>query len=303
LVWSKGFPPVDTTQSQFSFMTDNHYLRSDTYGDPVFILNCSMAIYHAKYNWTDGAVPENGLYDLELADPAYGAIYSAGFAMDTPLGHLSLQDAAALAAYKDDPDSLANIFADQFSQAATALTAGITNSSQNIFEQTRMNNVLVTKVPLLPLYVLIALKAVYAVFALVLAVLAVMLADPIRSQDVKERLTIDGLAVGLFEADAHLKRGVKDIQQLFDEHNKTGDETKHAEEVTPPKIGMVENAAGGWSWATTMKLADSFGLTEVTGFVKGQAKTDLPTVFSGAESGESGMQILGGLIAPYEPKA
>jgi hypothetical protein len=303
LMWSKGFPPVDTTADQFKTMRDANYLRSDASGDPVFILNCSMAVYQATYNWTNGGVPVGGLYDLVLADPAYGAIYSGGFALDSALGHLSLQDAAALAAYRDTPESLANVFADQFSQAATALTAGVTAPSRNIFQQERFNDVLVTKVPLLPLYVLIALKAIYALFALVLAGLAVMLADPLRSQDVKERLTIDGLAVGLFESDSHLKQGVSEIQQLFDEHNKSvgADSTTAAEtSSSPPKIGMVQNSMGGWSWATTVKLADSFGLSTVTGMISSEAKAEVGTAIGGLESGQSQMQIIGGLVSPYE---
>lgn len=279
LLWSKGFPPIDTSADQFSYMRENHYLGYDESGDPVFVLNCSMAVYEAKYNWTNGGVSAGGLFDLKLADPAYGAIYSAGFAMSSALGHLSLQDAAALAAYQHQPDLLANSFANQFSLAAAALSAGIMAPSQNTFEVVRLNNILVTKVPILPLYTLLALKAIYAFFALGLAALAVMLADPITTQDVKERLTIDGLAVGLFESDAHRNKGVTEIQQLYHEHNaKTQGDDKSGKDdeppSEPPKVGMVRNAQGGWSWATTVKLADSFGL----GLVRTEAKASLSTI-------------------------
>ncbi len=300
LLWSKGFPPVDTSADQFTQMRANHYLDYDASGDPVFILNCSMSIYQAKYNWTNGAVPTNGLYDLELADPAYGAIYSAAFAMDSALGHLSMQDAAALAAYQHKPDLLANTFANKFSEAAAALAAGITTPSQNIYEQQRFNNVLVTKVPLIPLYVLIALKGIYALFALVLAALAVMVAEPLTTQDVKERLTIDGLAVGLFEADAHHKRGVSEIQQLYNEHNKGKDDSKDSDVEEPPKIGMVQNAEGGWSWATSKKLAESFGYSSVVGLIKSDAKKSAATAVGGIVEGQSGLQIIGGLVSPYQ---
>lgn len=295
LTWSKGFPPIDTSADQFNYMRDNHYLGYDESGDPVFILNCSMAIYEAKYNWTNGGVVTGDLYALKLADPAYGAIYSAAFAMNSALGHLSLQDSAALAAYQHQPDLLANSFANQFSRAATALAAGTMMPSQNIFEQERFNNVLVTKVPVLPLYVLIALKAIYALFALGLAGLAVILADPITTQDVKERLTIDGLAVGLFESDAHRHKGVAEIQQLYHEHySKTHGDALGKPDASPAeaaKVGMVKNAQGGWSWATTVKLADAFGLASVTGVVKEEAKASLSTII---ESGPGGLHILGG---------
>ncbi|KPI39580.1 uncharacterized protein AB675_3577 [Cyphellophora attinorum] len=225
LVWSKGFPPVDTSSDQFAYMRDNHYIGSDASGDPVFILDCEMSIYHGRYNWTNGVIPTGGLYDLALAEPEYGALYSAAFAMDTALGHLSLQDAAALAAYQDKPETLA----------------------------TRFNDVLVTMVPKAPLWTLIALKAVYALFALVLAVLAVALAEPLTTQDIKERLTINGLAAGLFEAESHLKTGVKEMEELFDEH-------KHQATRTVQKVGIVQNERGGWTWASTMQLANNLGL-------------------------------------------
>ncbi|KAK5059709.1 hypothetical protein LTR84_009592 [Exophiala bonariae] len=291
LLFSKGFPPIDTSADQFTYMRDNHYLGYDSSGDPVFVLNCSMSVYQAKYNYTNGGVSKGGLFDLRLADPAYGGIFSAGFAVDSALGHLSLQDAAALAAYQHRPDLLANSFANQFSQSAVSLSAGIMSPSENVFEQRRWNNVLVTKVPILPLYVLIALKAIYALFALGLAGLAILLADPITTQDVKERLTIDGLAVGLFESDAHRSKGVTEIEQLYREHNaKTQGDDKNSDGTAsvPAKVGMVRNAQGGWSWATTVKLADSFGLSQVSGLVQNDVKAGLSTII---ESGPGALHL------------
>ncbi|KPI44463.1 uncharacterized protein AB675_8296 [Cyphellophora attinorum] len=259
LAWSKGFPPVDTKMDLFTYMRENNFLGSDASGDPVFILNCSIMIYQATYNWSNGGVAADGLYDLRPADPAYGAVLSGGFALNTALSHLALQDAAALAAYQERPEGLARVFAESYSKAAVALTAGITIPSKNIFDQERWNNVLVTRVPKIPLYVLVAFKGIYALFALVLAILAVTYADPMTSQEVKERLTIDGLAVGLFEADAHLKSGVREMQQLFDEHNRTHDGVGDRADDMPTKVGMVQNENGGWTWKTTAQVADSFG--------------------------------------------
>lgn len=232
-MWSKGFPPIDTTADQFKFMRDNHCLGSDASGDPVVILNCSMSIYQGRYNWTYGGVKDGDLFGLALAKPEYGAIFSAGFAMDAALSHLSLQDAAALAAYQNDPDQLATVFGNRFSRAAAVLTAGISAPLQNFFDPERFNNVLVTRVPKLPLYTLVALNVLYALFALTLAGFAVWLAEPLTTQDVKERLTIDGLAVSLFKASAHRKKGVDQMQQLFDEHNKgaTQDSSSEVDEV------------------------------------------------------------------------
>jgi hypothetical protein len=210
---------------------------------------------------------------------------------------LSLQDAAALAAYQSKPELLASHFADRFSQAAVALTAGISSPSINLNEQIRNNSVLVTRVPLAPLYTLVALKGVYALFALILAALAVMLADPIRSQEVKERLTVDGLAAGFFEADAHKKSAVSGIQQLFDEHNKSTEKTtgKEAEDLTR-KVGIQQNEKGGWSWvATATKTADTMGFGVLTTMVANAAFSD---VLGTGELGVAGddLQDLKGLL-------
>jgi len=237
-----------------------------------------MGVYQSKYNWTNGGVV--GLHDVQLAPAAYGAIFSAPFAIDSALSHLSLQDAAALSAYQTNDTGLSTLFANTFSRGAVALTAGIQTKSANIFEQTRNNSQIVTRVPKVPLYLLVSLKALYALFALVLAGMAVMYADPLQAQEVKARLTIDGLAVGLFEPNAALKSGVTEMQQLYDEHTKTNPAlisgpSEMDKEIEVAKVGIAQTAAGGWTWATTKKLADTLGLTAAVNIVSGDVKDNV----------------------------
>ena len=248
LTWSKGFPPVDTSTQTFNEMTEGKYLQTDQSGDNVFILNCSATIYKTVYAWVNGTILQDqqkyGFYP-ELAPDAYGAIFSAPFAINSALGHLALQDAAALAAYNPSPQGLANKFADEFSHAAVALTAGIMGPETCVLEQSRNNTELLTRVPLVPLYFLISLKALFALSSILIALLAAFLTGPSEAQEVKARLTVDGLAAGLFEPRANQEKAVKEIQLLYGEHKPENKE----EEAT--KVGMKQAPTGGWIWVAS----------------------------------------------------
>lgn len=248
LTWSKGFPPVDTTSSTFNTMTDGNYLRVDQSGDNIFILNCSATIYKTVYAWVNGTIlkanQKYGFYP-QLAPDTYGAIFTAPFAINSALGHMALQNAAALAAYNPNPQGLADKFADEFSYAAVALTAGIMSPGTVILEQSRNNTELLTRVPLVPLYFLISLKALFALSSILLAVLAAFLTGPTQAQEVKARLTVDGLASGLFEPRANRDKAVGEIRMLYGEHKHENKE----EEST--KVGMKQTPAGGWVWVAS----------------------------------------------------
>ncbi|KAJ9607691.1 hypothetical protein H2200_007769 [Cladophialophora chaetospira] len=240
LSWSKGFPPVDTYADEFAYMRSNGYLKNDTNGDAVFILSCSSTIYQAEYLWVNGSVSPHQLATYEIAPDYYGAVYSAPFATNSVLSRLALQDAAALAAYQFHPESMSNVFADYFSRAAVAFSSGISVPVANDREWSRDNSYLATRVPTVPLYTLIAFKAVYALFALALAVLAVFKTQPSRAQEINARLTVDGLAAGFFEPTSNHEAPVKDINELFQEHN--GEDAR--------KIGLLQTAQGSWLWVT-----------------------------------------------------
>ncbi|KIY03761.1 uncharacterized protein Z520_00452 [Fonsecaea multimorphosa CBS 102226] len=265
LAWSKGFPPVDTYGDEFINMRKDHYLKYDASGDTVFVISCSATIAQVKYKWTNATV---SLVELEADEDVadyYGAVFSAPFAINSPLSHLALQDASALAAYQKTPEGLSKIFGDRFSQAAVALSSGIAIGVRNELEWTRQNNFLAVRVPYVPLYLLVTLKAIYALFALSLALLAVFLTQPSQAQEVKERLTVDGLAAGFFEPSANHERAVKDVCDLFEEHKspEKSEDTK--------KIGLLQTDKGGWLWvAVAQKAAQGLGLQAAASYAADQ---------------------------------
>ncbi|KAL9620255.1 MAG: hypothetical protein Q9160_005154 [Pyrenula sp. 1 TL-2023] len=259
LTWSKGFPPIDPTSQTFASMMKGKYLQVDSSGDNVFILNCSATIYKTTYAWVNGTIlhanRQQGFYPVP-APSIYGAIFSAPFAINSALSHLALQNAAALAAYRTTPQDLANKFADEFSAAAVALTAGIMTPAANMLEQSRNNTELLTRVPKIPLYFLVGLKALYALASLVVAGLAVAFTGPSEAQEVKERLTVEGLAVGFFEPGVRQERAVRKVRQLFSEHHdrkeRGGARGKGVgEEAGTRKVGIKQTANGGWVWVAS----------------------------------------------------
>ncbi|KAL9114877.1 MAG: hypothetical protein Q9227_001120 [Pyrenula ochraceoflavens] len=252
MLWSKGFPPIDTRTSTFDTMTSGGYLKTDYSGDNVFMLNCSTTIYSTVYAWVNGNIlsadHKQGWYPVRAPD-TYGAIYSAPFAINSALGRLALSDAAAVAAYGTTPDKVADTFANAFSRAAVALTAGINTPVLNRLEQSRNDTVILTRVPKIPLYFLVSLKALYALFSLILAALVVFFARPAEAQEVKARLTVDGLAAGFFEPKKRQERAVDKIEKLYGEHDRAArrDEEGGAEGATK-KVGIRQTQSGGWVW-------------------------------------------------------
>lgn len=267
LTWSKGFPPMDLNNDAFAQLRDDRYFQyENATGDTVFILNCSATIHQAQYYWNNGTVFLNESNALKLAPDYYGAALSAPFATNSVLSRLALQDAAALAAYKNVSTDVANVFSDHFSRAAVALMSGISIPTPNEQEWSRDNNYLATRVPYIPLYLLLALKAVYAVFALGLALLAAFLTKPSEAQEVKQRLTVDGLAAGFFEPEANHERAVRQVQDLFKEHESS------VKNDGTTRIGLKQTPQGGWLWVDAAKrVINGLGIPDVIATVADQA--------------------------------
>ena len=264
LTWSKGFPPVDTSSHDFDGMRQGNYLQVDHAGDNVFILNCTASVYNVVYAWVNSSIlsskdQANQSFFPTLAPDAYGAIYSAPFAMNAALGHISLHNAAALAAYLTTPEALAQKFANEFSRAAIALTAGIMIPTPSMVEQGRNDTALLTRVPKAPLFFLISLKALYALMSITTALLAVFLTGPAEAQEAKARLTVDGLAVGVFESRKNQEKPADWMDELYGEHSR-GEERKKGEgeldgDQGVHKVGMKQTAAGGWVFVADGKLS------------------------------------------------
>lgn len=268
LTWSKGFPPVDTSKTTFDEMRRNKFLQIDPSGENFFILNCSTTIYNTMYTWVNGKILQR---NQSIAPNTYGAIFSAPFATNSALGHLSLENAAALAAYKSNPEDLGEQFANGFSRAAVALSAGVMEPVTNLLEQSRNNTVLLTRIAKIPLYFLIGVKALYALSALIFAALAYLTVNLHEAQEVKARLTVDGLVTGLFEPSANQEQAVKRIEELYDEHRpkeslQDNGERGEGEKEKNAKVGMKQTEDGGWIWVVSdsvHKAWTTFGVGEV----------------------------------------
>ncbi|KAL9124048.1 MAG: hypothetical protein Q9217_006585, partial [Psora testacea] len=137
------------------------------------------------------------------------------------------------------------VFGDQFSRAAVALTAGIIIPIPNMLEQSRNNIEVFTRVPEIPLFVLIGLKLVYALASLVVAALAYLVTKPNKAQEVKARLTIDGLATGLVEPGEKQERAVRRVREIFGEHRLEDAEARE-EEKENAKVDMKQTENGRW---------------------------------------------------------
>ena len=148
---------------------------------------------------------------------------------------------------------------------------------QNIIEQSRNNTVLLTRVPKIPLYVLIGLKGVYALASLVLACLVVTFSGPTEAQEVKARLTVEGLAAGLLEPAANQERAVKRLVDSFGEHNKA------TKEEPNKKVGVKQTPSGGWVWVAT-QVVTGLGINTVAGTVFDNAANN-------GDLGEAGHEI------------
>ena len=255
LTWSKGFPPVDTSTTQWDEMRQNKFLQLDTSGDNVFVLNCSFSIYNATYAWVNGTILRHNqkaaFYPL-LAPDMYGAIFGAPFAMNSALGQLSLENAAALAAYKSKPQDLSNRFADEFSRAAVALSSGIMSPAKNLLEQSRNNAEVLTRVPKVPFYLLIGLQSLYALSCIILASLAYVLTGIHEAQEIKTRLTVDGLVAGLFEPNATQEQVVNKTEELWEEHEYEESQAV-GQEDGDTKVGIKKTETGAWIWFRTGK--------------------------------------------------
>ena len=237
-------------------MRKNNFLQLDPSGDNVFVPNCSFSIYNTRYAWVNGTIlryNQKAVFEPLLAPDMYGAIFGAPFAMNSAPGHLSLENAAAIAAYKSKPQDPSNHFADEFSRAAVALSSGIMSPTKNLLEHSRHNAEIVTPVPKVLFYLLIGLKALYALAPLVLASLAYLLTGIHEAQEVKERLTVDGLVTGLFEPDAVQEQAVKKIEELYQEHQSEGIQ-EGGQEDGNIKVGIKKAETGGWIWFRTGKV-------------------------------------------------
>jgi hypothetical protein len=267
--WAIGYPSYGLPQGgskwavQNPLLNDSQIYRSDS-GTTEWILNCSTTVYQVTYTWVNGTVRH---FNKTLASPEMGALISAPFAISNLRErYIALTGVAAAAGASDNATDLANLFADRFSQAALALSAGVTKPQINIIAQYRNNFVSYARVPKAPFFILLALKAIYVLAVIALAIGAYCFTHPAETEIVKTQLSTRGLAAAHFDTPDILQSKV--VSQLSERLQPTvSKETDSSEvdddpakgglrraatflgDIPDKRIGVVAQADGAWRFA------------------------------------------------------
>ena len=265
--WALGYPGYSTDDtgtrvvSTNPLLNDSQIYRSELGPSTEWVLNCSASVYDVSYTWVNGAVQT---FNMTLASPEMGGMISAPFALERVRERaIALQAIAAAASASDNSTSLAHMFADHWSQAALALSAGVFSPEQNILSQWR-ETTQVARVPMAPLYILLALKAIYVMAVIALAIGAYCFTHPAETEIVKTQLSTKGLAAAHFDDPNILQSKVVNqlserLQPMITKDSPTepDDPAKGGlrraatflGDMPDKKIGVVAEADGVWRFA------------------------------------------------------
>lgn len=250
---------------------DGNIFYDENYGY-AWMLNCSMEVYYAEYDWINGTTHN---FTPWLAEPGIGGMVSYPFVSGLPLAELCLQSTSSHMRKAINSSVLADQFADQFSACVIALMAANTDLVPTILEQSRNNNFGATRVPIVPLFVLLGFKFLYCLAVFGLAIAAYHYTEPAESQSVKERLTLKGLAANYFsDTPSDQQVAVKNIEQLFQSSGTTAagaDAEAALLAGQEPKIGVVQTEMGGWQY---VRMAAGKVYDAVTPIVEKQLMSD-----------------------------
>lgn len=248
--WSLGWKSMPNGTELDDWAYDDNIFSDDNYFY-AWMLNCSTGIYDMTYDWVNGSVQT---LNWTLEDPNAGGAVSYPFAAGLPAADLCLDYASARVQKADNSTQLAYWWGNYFSSCVMDMLAATLDPYENELEQTRNDNYIATRVPIVPLFVLLGFKFLYCFAVLVLAVAAYHYTNPSESQSVKERLSVKGLAATCFgEGPSHQQVAVKNIEQLF-QPPPPPDTAKAANtevEANPPpeqKVAMVQTEMGGWQF-------------------------------------------------------
>ncbi|KAJ9644838.1 hypothetical protein H2204_001300 [Knufia peltigerae] len=179
-------------------------------GGTSWLLNCTATAYQISYDFLNGSVQHA---TAEVANGSVGTILNAGNYYG--FGKVALETAAYSASQYNDTQQMADSWAQAYSRAALALSAGIMNGRANLEEQQRSTR-LVARVPKAPLYTLVGLNSLYAVLGVLLAIMALH-SHPKDSNEIRERLSTSGLVAARFEGE-RAEQAVRKKREMFGEH-------------------------------------------------------------------------------------
>jgi hypothetical protein len=204
-----------------------------------WILQCKSIVLQLNYTWTSGRI--SGL-QVENANSSLGAMVYAPFAIG--LAGIPMSDMAELAGnlfyYQSQSlRELADEFANLFSHAAISLASSFMSPRTNLLEQHR-EPLQLARVPKVPLFILLGLKLFYVLATLALAIAAFALTSPSETVEIKERLSVEGLAAACFEPSDQKNSAVRSMEELFAENHESNGPTT--------KVGVMKNEKGGWEY-------------------------------------------------------
>jgi hypothetical protein len=265
--WALGYPGFSINQTHTTaaltnpLLNDSQIYRSELGPSAMWVLNCSATVYDVSYTWVNGSLQT---FNMTLSSAEMGGLISAPFALDRVRERaITLQAIAGVASVSDNSSSLAHAFADGWSQAALALSAGVMAPSENTLTQWRIPRQ-VARVPMIPLYILLGLKAVYVLAVIALAIGAYCFTHPAETEIVKTQLSTRGLAAAHFDSPDILQSQV--LSQIKERLQPTTTKNNQAESEDPAtgglkraatflgdmpdkRIGVVAHEDGVWRFA------------------------------------------------------
>jgi hypothetical protein len=214
--WGYGYPAAGDSNNklwQGPQQWDEVFYEGAT--TATWLLNCSATVYDVSYTYVAGQLHT---FNATPAAPEWGAFYSAPFSWawlpSMQPSKMALEDAAYYSTYTaETPTQLANIWAQEYSKAALAMSVGVFAPRVNEIEQVRNSTISVARVPLIPLYLLLGFKFLYVVTVIVLAIGAYCFTHPAETEIVKAQLSVKGLAAAHFDQPDLLRENVvKEVQ-------------------------------------------------------------------------------------------
>jgi hypothetical protein len=268
-IWASGYPGFNlnfTTKSNDSstnpLFADSQVYQSLLSTTSQWILKCNATVYDVTNTWVNGAIQD---FHTTSSSPEIGALISARFALDVHERDIVLRSIATTVSPNDAADHLANAYADAWSQAALALSAGVVTQEANLLSQVRSTESVI-RVPKGSLYVLLALKAIYVLAVVALAIGAYCFTHPAETEIVKSQLSTRGLAATHFDIpDILQSKVVSELsERLQPATNNTNNKNDPADpeydpgknglkraatflgDIQDKRIGVVAQADGAW---------------------------------------------------------
>jgi hypothetical protein len=195
--------------------TDPNFVYLKTNGLGV-IFRCRVDIQKLQYTYSSGIITN---INATAANGSEAALFLAPMLFTTyPL--IALENMLVLAATSN---STSQQFIDtiqiQYSKLVAASASAVIRNASNILEQGHMQT-LITRMPKAPLWTLAAFNLFYVLAGIIL-VLVILWERPAQGIEVKQRLSVAGLAANSFEPHENGAVAV-DKYDLFDESKGTG---------------------------------------------------------------------------------